>query len=178
MRRTGAHYQSVPTKPLSSETHGSGDTRKPNSSIFFEGKTAMSPYPATNQLVAALAAKGIKIVSVEPHSESFNDPEPDVVWLNRDEASATCEGDYLAIVPVGSGRPEFAVEHRSADRFGGHPTHWADWIYPGDANSMSAVLDKHFTDQKPNALSKHQTWTLVIIGSAIGVWLGLHHSPF
>lgn len=101
-----------------------------------------TPYPATNELVAALTAKGIKIVSVEPHSESLNDPEPDVVWLNRDEASATCEGDYLAIAPVGCGRPEFAVEHRSADRFGGHPTHWADWIIPGDAHAMSIILNR------------------------------------
>lgn len=29
-----------------------------------------------------------------------------------------------------------------------------------------------------SCMNKYQTWVLVVIGSAIGAWLGLHYSPF
>lgn len=90
------------------------------------------PYPVTIELVPALQTRGIKVVAVEPHHTSAGDSEPDLVWLSRDESDSLCEGEYLSVTPVGSGRPEFEIELRSANRFGGHPTVWSEWVSPGD----------------------------------------------
>lgn len=103
-------------------------------------------YPVTIELVPALQARGIKVVAVEPHHTASGDSEPDLVWLSRDESDSLCEGEYLSVTPVGSGRPEFEIELRSANRFGGHPTIWSEWLSPGDALVLDAILTAYFTD--------------------------------
>ena len=108
--------------------------------------TASPPYQVTIELVSGLQALGIMVVAVEHHHTSSSDLEPDFLWLSRDDSDSLCEGEYLSVTPVGSGRPEFEIELRSANRFGGHPTVWSEWLSPGDALVIDAILTAYFTD--------------------------------